>query len=74
MLCVVMELVDVVNVFVDIEKLWDLVKDEVNCEKLYVVCLVVLEVFCLLVVYFKLILLIIVECIEVFFNVDLLMW
>lgn len=69
-----MVLIDVVNQYVDSVKFWEFVKQEGWEVELYVVCSNVLNFFCLFIVLFKLILLVVVCKVEKFFNIVLLIW
>lgn len=68
-----MVLVDKVNQFIDINVFWVIIKDEIKQQFIYDVCLLGINLFCILVIYLKLVLFVFVEKVEVFLN-DELIW
>lgn len=70
--CEIMVLVDLVNCYVDEQVLWVVVKQEGCDVDLQVICLMGINLFCVLMIYLKLVLLKLIECVEVFFNMVLI--
>lgn len=73
-MCEIMVFVDCVNVWIVEQVFWVLVKQEGQQDKVQVVCGLGINLFCQLVIFFKLVLLKLVVVVEVFFNVVLLIW
>lgn len=72
--CKIMMVVDEVNCYIDEWVFWVFVKEEGKEEELYVVLMMGINFFCIFMVWFKLVLLVIVIGVEEFFVVDLLLW
>ncbi|HZV55004.1 MAG TPA: methionine--tRNA ligase [Rhodocyclaceae bacterium] len=70
----IMELADLVNVFVNDNKPWDLAKDPARSADLYQTCCIALEAFRILSVYLKPVSPSTVAAIEKFFNVPPFAW
>lgn len=73
-MCEIMSLVDYVNGYIVDKVFWSLVKEDGKEDEVLVICIIVLNVFCLLVLYLKLVLLGLVECVEVFLDILLFIW